>query len=579
MGNTNKKESPRNPPKEDMIPIQPSLNDSKAFTAKPLMESQRQFRVKDNQIIAQNEIASQRNQFLTFRPRFKEQGSQYFIKREKNPSLRFIKGLSSLDCTLYQRFSKDFKYIPQTKALRALKLSLVKDDLLTSEKGISSIKDIKTLKYLRNIQINCEYHARMSHKMINFLFTSLKYCSNLVVVQLNIYNRLYISKELLTSLFRTLRGLKSLNPLSVLELKFYRLDSIKDEDIETLMKSLEFHKNLSKLSLQFSECFRVADELLESFGLCLRSLQNLSFLKLDVSPCYALTDAGMEHLYGGISAMKPNCSLDLRFTGCKHLTFCNFLKGTQDNSIASLNLAINFEESIHYKQRNIFSQIEAGLSSLKSLTWDFAFCDLDDNEIEEFSLILKKNKVLTYLDLNFTHCHKLTNETLFCLSYAFGSFHALSVLRITSLESEKFYTQGFKTFFLSLERLQSLRELKLSFIRGLYLNDEDLKFLSQALEGLKCLSVLDLDCSACRNITDAALEILSFALKNLKNLRKFFLRFDGALTDEGFDNFGSFLKGMKSLFYFELSAYISREGGYGSTKKITSSSRNQLRLK
>ena len=367
---------------------------------------------------------------------------------------------------------------------------------------------------------------------------------------------------------------KKLNPLSALELKFHQFN---DKDIEALMKTLKLHKNLSKLSLQFSGSFRVADKLLESLGLCLRSLQNLFFLKLDFSPCSALTDAGMEHLYGGISAMKPNCSLELRFSGCKRLTFCNFLKGTQGNSIASLNLAIHYVEPMHSQQRNIFSQIESVLSSLKSLTWNFALCELDDKEIEEFSLILKKNKVLTYLDLNFAHCHKLTNKALVCLSSVFESFHALSVLRITSLECGNFCTQGFKTFFLPLKHFQALRELKLSFLFGIDLN-EPLEFLSQALEGLNCLSVLDLGLMSRKKITDAALKTLFFTLISLKNLRTFILTFFGGLTDEQFDNFGNFLIELKNLFYFELTAHFSREGSSDSTKRIISSSRNQRSL-
>ena len=57
MENTNKKELPRNRPKEDMIPCQPSPNDSKDFMSNPL-KKKKQFSEEDNQNIVQNEISS-----------------------------------------------------------------------------------------------------------------------------------------------------------------------------------------------------------------------------------------------------------------------------------------------------------------------------------------------------------------------------------------------------------------------------------------------------------------------------------------------------------------------------------------
>ena len=175
MGNTNEKESPRNRLKE----------------AKPLMKNKRQFSEKENKNIVQNEISSQRkipNQFKTCKHFSNDRCSQFAIKRRKSPSLRFIKGLNSLNWTnLYEGFSQDFKHVLQIKALRALKLRLI-NTLLTKEQRINSFKHIKKLKYLRNIQIDsdyCDYCDRMPHKMINFPFTSLKHCINLVVIQLN----------------------------------------------------------------------------------------------------------------------------------------------------------------------------------------------------------------------------------------------------------------------------------------------------------------------------------------------------------------------------------------------------------
>ena len=116
--------------------------------------------------------------------------------------------MSSLDWTLYEGFFKDFKHIPQIKALCALKLRLI-NTLLTKEQRINSFKHIKKLKYLRNIQINCPHLNRNTHETINFLFASLKHCSNLAAVQLNLsYSHDLISQKLLASLFRTLRGWK-----------------------------------------------------------------------------------------------------------------------------------------------------------------------------------------------------------------------------------------------------------------------------------------------------------------------------------------------------------------------------------
>jgi len=221
-------------------------------------------------------------------------------------------------------------------------------------------------------------------------------------------------------------------------------------------------------------------------------------------------------------------------------------------------------------KRNTFSQIETVLSSLRSLTWNFALCELSDKEIEEFSLILKKNKVLTYLDLNFTDCKKFTNKALICLSSAFGGLHALPVLRITSLESGKFNIKGLETFFLSLKHCQALRELKLSFRNGININNETVTFLSQALKGLSSLSALDLGFFECSNITDNVVEILSLGLRSLRTLRELILIFDNswALTNQGIEKFGHFLKEMKSLFYFNLTHDL-HQGGYWSFKTIT----------
>ena len=110
MENTNKNELPRNRSKEDAIPYQPLLNNSKTFITNPLVKNNSQFIEKDDQNTVQNEISSQRKipkQFETYKHLSNELSSKYIIKRGKNPSLRFIKGLSNLDWILHE-FSNIF---------------------------------------------------------------------------------------------------------------------------------------------------------------------------------------------------------------------------------------------------------------------------------------------------------------------------------------------------------------------------------------------------------------------------------------------------------------------------------------
>jgi len=154
-------------------------------------------------------------------------------------------------------------------------------------------------------------------------------------------------------------------------------------------------RNLNSLDLDFHDCKNIRD-----LGplQALEELMNLCSLRLNFVGCEKLVDISSLQGLGKLSKLKK---VEMDFTNCKKLMDINPIFGLEGLQLTELSLWFSFCNLIH--DITFMSCLEE-MTTLTRLTLDFAECHPDD------LAVLKKLELLSNLEfqkLNFGHCKRL----------------------------------------------------------------------------------------------------------------------------------------------------------------------------
>jgi len=164
--------------------------------------------------------------------------------------------------------------------------------------------------------------------------------------------------------------------------------------------------------------------------------------------------------------------------------------------------------------------------SRQHLSLSFSDMKITDEGINHFSESLMQMTTLKTINLKFASCHNITHLVMKKMNTSLKSLFALEILKLDFSQTD-ISNQGLKEVSDGLELLTSLKVLDINFDECKEISDKGLNNIAQNLGKLYNLHELIFRLSWCKETTDKGLKSLSHGLKGLTNLNKTTLMFMG----------------------------------------------------
>jgi hypothetical protein len=360
-----------------------------------------------------------------------------------------------------------------------------------------ALEPLKTFKNLTHFEFKLSEYLELNNAGFLNLVEVIKNQSHLSHLHLHLTGTWDTSATLSDAAFKSLATMTTEFPLLDLELNFSCINSMSNTAIAGLSKLFQC-KRLKRLFLDFSECPKVTDDGIAVIGNTIIKLPELTQFSLNLAckEMYAskITSSSLQKLSVGLNKCLELKELNLNFTNCSKIL---------DDGFA------------------ILSKCLKPLINLNHLTLKFIGCE-KVTSMEELSITLRNLSNLHLLNLNFSQCPLITND-------------AASKL-VGSLVGKP-----------------QMNQLALSFPACVKLNENGFTHLSEGINTMRGLSLLDLNFGSWP-------EMRIIPLKGSNDPQLNEIRLCAAMCrnveNEGIKNFAEYLNHQKKLITLNLNFHF-----------------------
>jgi len=331
-------------------------------------------------------------------------------------------------------------------------------------------------------------------------------------------------------------------------------DSLRDNEIHSIFRSLYRLPSLSHLALRFSS----QGPSLQLLASCISKLSHLKGLTLHFLDSPNITQEELTRLSPIFLKLSLLSEVDIKLgnaEGSTAQTITTFL-----DSVATLKylikLHLSIAEDIYYRNPWRTNSLSLNLKKLNTASLRELFLEFDeaftDPTFASLSWSLTRFSSLQTLSIDFSKSIYITESSI---SQLVTDLEQLSKLTCLTLAFSHFYQNMIKAFSQNLSSLTGLTDLTLNFKGCLQESIESVKVLSSSFEKLKGLRSLALIFHNNKTMNDQTLELLMKGIEKLEGLKSFEIDLSGRLKvgNKGIKAIASSLSHLQNLSDLKLS--------------------------